>query len=125
MKNKRKRGASWTVSETFHKAVLALWSDKKNRVHAVHRGHQHSSDPKDPMMENILNNGGISKLWSKDDTFEEIYKVWDNMVCTYNVCPHTPYQSAGFNYDTYGELTTAEKHTNWQLKIHHIMSAIQ
>lgn len=131
-------GRGWTMSKTFNEAALGLQSNDKNTVHGVFRAHQHTSSPHDLMMQRILNtdhkdhdtNIGVGKLWIEQQTHEhenqkgkekgdtqDPHALWENIVCTFNVCPHTPYQKAGFNFDTYGLLTLGTEYTDWKLEI--------
>jgi hypothetical protein len=117
-------GRGWVIGKDFNNALLGINSDKHTKVRGVFRAHQHSPDPETAMMKRILNsdgldhehNVGVGRLWI-DKAPIDPQKLWDNIVCTFNVCPHTPYQQAGFKYDTYGLLTVAEDYDNWRLEV--------
>lgn len=125
---KNGKGRGWVIGKTFNKAVLAVQSTDQNIVHGVFRAHQHTGDPENAMMRSILktdeaddiSNKGVSKLWTeqKEQKHDDNPKLlWDNIVCTFNVCPHTPYQSAGFDFDTYGLLHLAQDYNAWRLEV--------
>lgn len=122
IKNNTSRG--FIIGKTFNEVMLILQSDKQNTVRGVFRAHQHDHSTQNEMMRRILNcdnvdhecNAGVARLWQNPKTFEAGH-LWDNIVCTFNVTPHTNYQAAGFNYDTYGLLTIAEKFQDWQLEV--------
>jgi len=68
----RQQGSrGFLIGELFNKALLMHFSDRYNKVQMVSRGHQHTDDPKDPMMCSIFGtdrhsftaNIGVSKLW--------------------------------------------------------------
>ncbi len=48
---------------------------------------------------------------------EDPQALWENIVCTFNVCPNTPYKNAGFNFDTYGLLRVARDYSDWRLEV--------
>lgn len=119
-------GRGWKIGKTFNHATLKLHSDERNTIHGVFRAHQHSASPYDPMMQRILNtdgkdhdvNCGVGKLWTEQkENHDDPHTLHDNIVCTFNVCPHTPYQTAGFNFDTYGLLYVAESYADWRLEV--------
>jgi hypothetical protein len=110
---KQSQSRGWKIGKTFNQAVLALHSDEKNIIHGVFRAHQHAQSPDDPMMQRILNtdkkdhdlNKGVGKLWIESKANDEEkensrdpYIIWENIVCTFNVSPQTPYQKAGFDF---------------------------
>ncbi len=112
------------IGKTFNEVMLNVQSNERNTVRGVFRAHQHSPDKNDPMMRRILNldefdhhcNAGVGRLWIENLPRNED-KLWNNIVCTFNVSPHTPYQMAMFNYDTYGLLTVDEQFEDWRLKV--------
>jgi hypothetical protein len=126
IKNHKTFGRGFTLGKTFNEVALALQSDESNTVHGVFRAHQHSPSPEDPMMQRILNtdghdhdcNAGVGKLWIPSNSKpKHEHSLWDNIVCTFNVCPHTVYQQAGFTSATYGLLTLGTGYQEWKLEI--------
>jgi hypothetical protein len=119
-------GRGWIIGKTFNQAALTLQSDAHNKIRGVMRAHQHTANPENltPMMKRIFNtdhldhdeNIGVGKLWIQPGE-KPGHSLWDNIVCTFNVSPHTPYQVLGYRYDTYGLLTTAEKFSDWKLEV--------
>lgn len=123
---KQTRGRGFVIGKTFNNAMLQLQSDKNNKIHGIFRAHQHMAYDKDPMMQRILNkdhqdfyvNRGVGRLWILEEAKKTYpYQLWENIVCTFNVSPNTIYQLAGYQEDTYGLLTLAEKYENWRLDI--------
>lgn len=121
---KQSARGTWLIGKDFSQTLLTQQSDEKNTLRGVFRAHQHEFKQADPMMQSILNfdqhdhdsNAGVSRLWI-EDLPKDPQQLWNNIVCTFNVCPHTLYQITGFNYDTYGLLTVAEDYADWRLKI--------
>ena len=123
---KEHEGRGWMIGKTFNHAVLKMHSTSQHKVRGVFRAHQHTMTlPLNPMMQRIFNkdgldynrNAGVGKLWINKAREQESYSLWENIVCTFNVSPHTPYQQLGYNYDTYGLLTTAPDFNQWRLEV--------
>lgn len=117
-----KEGRGFAYSKEVTEKMLASYKgiDTAGNYYAVagiFRGHQHSQSLNE-MMNNIFDNGGISKLWR--DKAEKDQSVWNGIVCTFNVAPEIYGKPAekfpGFNVDTHGILKTSEKpFDQWQL----------
>lgn len=123
---KEAEGRGWMIGKTFNHAVLKMQSTPQHKIHGVFRAHQHSMGlPLNPMMKRIFNedgldynrNAGVGKLWIHKAREQLAYSLWDNIVCTFNVSPHTPYRKLGYNYDTYGLLTTTNNFNTWHLEV--------
>lgn len=113
-------GRGWIIGRTFNKAILQLHSDKAYTIQGVFRAHQHS-DPH--MIHCILHNPndyncnhGVGRIWI-EELPNHPQKLWHNIVCTFSVCPNTPYNAHGFNCDTYGILTVKENFDDWRLEV--------
>lgn len=122
---KNSEGRGWILGKTFNHAVLQLHSSNHHTIRGVFRGHQQSAH-RNEMMDHILNengahdskeNQGVAKLWITSQTPKNPSALWENIVCTFNVSPHTPYQALGYSYDTYGLLTMASEFEQWTLEV--------
>jgi hypothetical protein len=109
-----------TVSRIGQASLLQLFNTDKHKIWGTFRAHQHTTDPEDIFMQKIKEYYGIAPLWIDKSKETEgpsrKFQLWDNFVLTYNVTPLTPYQDAGFNYATYGIVTTAEKFDDWNVE---------
>ena len=123
---KAHRGYAFNKNTTAE--LLALTNTGSNKLCGILRAHQHNVDENDPMMRLLLNldnkdeeNKGIAKLWSSNQ--QTGHKLWHNIVVTFNLSPNTiagpPSTSwPGFDFDTIGELCTAEEFCDWTLRVH-------
>lgn len=112
----------------FTRRILAQHSSESCKVHGVMRAHQHSNNPEDPMMMRITNadnkghncDKGCGKIWIPEGTDpEETKNLWEGIVCTFSVAPHTPYKPAlrGLG-DVYGLLTIKpSEFEDWELEM--------
>ena len=121
-----KFGRAWECDKSFTDFVNAIQSSMQCVVRGVFRGHQHGDNK---MMRRILNKDkknddadiGVGKLWIEGIQKPAPQALWDGIVCTFSVCPHTSYGPAnGYNFDSFGILKTANQYTDWKLKMHRI-----
>lgn len=115
---------SFVYSKAATEALLKMYAGTTTAgvpyyVAGIFRGHQHSQSLND-MMKDILHLGGISKLWPEKR--EKNNKVWDGIVCTFNVAPEVygiaVEQFPGFDYDAHGILKTSQAPFNqWTLDL--------
>ncbi len=86
-------------------------------IKAIVRGHQHSIDPADPMMQGLKASCGVYALWQPYQK-QLLRKMQDGLVWIFNVAPDSIYGTqAQFNFDTYAALTVAKKYQDWSLQI--------
>lgn len=111
--------------EQFTKYILDIESTPECRLRGILRGHQHSEQ----MLERILNHDnrsepedvGVAKLWLQEGQKQPAGKLWDGIVCTFCVCPHTSYKDLlRSTRDYFGILKTAHNFEDWRLTMHHI-----
>jgi hypothetical protein len=102
-----------------------------NRLQAVFRGHQQSSQP-NPMMNRLLASHGVFRHWQNDDTnatatIPELAKLLETRasrpipqgsVWTFNVAPDSVYGAGNhYTFDTFGILNTATNFADWKLRV--------
>ena len=118
----------WSCGKGVTQAILQLHSTDKVKVRGVFRAHQHSLDPKEPMMRRILGRDkkmpvedqGVGKLWIDENSKQTPGQLWDGIVCTFCVSPCTPYGQKEYNdfsYDAFGLLQMAESFQDWKLQV--------
>jgi len=100
------------------KELLELTNSGQNKLYGILRAHQHTPEIENSMMQLLLANNGIAKLWGTGDGIEST--LWPNIVVTFNLSPDTLFGPPngswpGFEFDTLGELTTAEEFSGWTL----------
>lgn len=88
---------------------LSLTNSGSNKLCGILRAHQHSPNLDNPMMQLLLANKGIAKLWSGTP-----------FIVTFMLSPDTLYGIEdgpwpGFTFDTLGSLETAERFCEWTL----------
>lgn len=85
-------------------ATLKQQSTISSEIVGVIRGHQHTSDPEDPMMKAIMAGKGVANFWGSNTGC-----IVDG-VSTMNVSPDSVYGSGvGFDYDTSLSISTDER----------------
>lgn len=131
------RGRGWQYSKNLTQALLQLDSTQTIRIRGIFRAHQHcnSINPATnggQLMRLILNKDnalpktdtGIGKLWIPENSEIMPGKLWDGIVCTFNVAPHAGYNkdiygNELFNFDSYGELfLDISGFDAWKLIVH-------
>jgi hypothetical protein len=113
--------------------LLRLASTKDKKVHAVFRGHQHSSIL-NPMMRRLVASKGLFRLWQNSDSpalaeappsqlsklleHDEVRSIPPGSVWTFNVGPDSVYgERCGFNFDTFAILKLEKQFSDWRLKV--------
>ncbi len=120
----RARGLStYAYGEASTRVLLNAWSGDNYQLRTVLRGHQHSSDFNDPMMQRIFNadnlghpaDRGLGKLWIGDKPFHRDSPglLIGVLSVTFCVSPNLSYQ---IPFDAFGLLTTAERFEDWRLQ---------
>lgn len=114
------------LGKTLLKILLGRDKTATCTVRGVFRAHQHG-DPE--MMDRIYNtdkkgpdfDAGVGKLWVAEAA-PEPEKLWNNIVCTFSVCPGAPYVHRGkrLEYEAFGILKTAPVYNDWRLTVHRI-----
>ena len=133
---------SWEYSKKLTEEQLALDSQESFKIRGVMRAHQHTntvSGKNGALMRLILNKDkalpvedtGVGKLWLPVDEEGnqkkiEKGKLWDGIVCTFNVSPNAGYAMDRnsdnteplFDYDTHGILRVKPGgFANWALEV--------
>lgn len=111
----RQTGLAYGQAATID--ALDSQSTRAYRIRWIFRGHQHSCDPLDPMMQGIIESNGIYKLWRPYEK-TELRSLHDALVWTLNVGADSTYGAyLNFNFDTYVAVQTAKKAENWMLQV--------
>ncbi|HSW75639.1 MAG TPA: metallophosphoesterase family protein [Candidatus Saccharimonadales bacterium] len=98
--------------------VVLRHQEGSYKIIAIFRAHQHSSDPNDLMMKNILKGQGISNI-RQSACDGSIGDGKDKDVYTLNVAPDSVYgKEVGFDYDTSITLTLS-KSGSWKYSKQH------
>ncbi len=123
-------GRAWECDKPFTDFVNTIQSGPQCKIRGIFRGHQHSDNK---MMLRIFNRDkrnhdadiGVGKLWIETQERPAPGSLWDGIVCTFSVCPHTGYgEEYKFNFDSFGILKTAKKYTDWKLQMHRITPSL-
>lgn len=119
-------GRGFMFPEQITKYLLRYDSTENCTIRGIFRAHQHNSNT----MPYILNkNGnhnsadtGVAKLWAPDSRLQlTAGALWEGIVCTFCVSPHNSFgQNFGYNFDSFGILTTKQKFEDWHLDMHQI-----
>lgn len=97
--------------------ILKQQSSDTHKVLWIFRGHQHSTNPLDPMMQGLVISKGVFKLWKPYETTPE-RSLKDGLVWTFNVGADTDYgQAIDFDFDTYAIITPQKNPANWTMKV--------
>lgn len=122
-------GRGFMFSKILTEEFIKASSINNHKIRGIFRAHQHAGFYT-PMMKSLLHidrtdlaNAGISKLWTdKEDTGQSL---WHGIVCTFLVCPDTPYGLSnphsnywGFDFDAFGLLSLESKFDDWKLEIY-------
>lgn len=101
-------------------AVLNAGSTLTHTLTAIIRAHQHRTDDKEPIMKLLLANDGCAQLWKEGD--QKKVKLDEGTVLTLLLSPDSTMGMptnifTGFDYDTSLIMETAEKLTDWDVKV--------
>jgi hypothetical protein len=113
--------------------ILQKSGSAKNKVHALFRGHQHSS-VLNPMMRRLVASGGVFRHWQDSDSQSRLNSAPSDLqkqlerseqrsipsgsVWTFNVGPDSGYGAGcGYGFDAFGIVTTAENFNDWKLDV--------
>jgi hypothetical protein len=124
---------AFVYGERSTRFLLRMAGTGSNQVQAVFRGHQHSSVP-NPMMRRLIASRGVFRHWQAADLpdllnasvsklskvleREEVRSIPAGSVWTFNVSPDSVYgQGCGYNFDSFGILTTARTFADWRLQV--------
>lgn len=96
-----KRGTGLIYGKECSEDILRTMRSYRHKVSAVIRGHQHSTDPNDPMMQGLKEGNGVYQAWSDNVTSPQ-RELPDNAIVTMNVAPDSVYGLvAGFRNNTF------------------------
>jgi hypothetical protein len=124
-------GRAFVYGERATAYLLQSGSTATQKVQAVFRGHQQSSQL-NPMMLRLLAGKGVFRHWQTSDTaagasMKELAKQLDTAdertipsgsVWTFNVSPDSVYgEGCNYSFDAFGILKTAAAFTNWKLRV--------
>lgn len=122
-----KADRGWECDQKLTDFIRTQQSTPHCTIRGVFRAHQHGDMD---MMDRIFNKDkdgqdadiGVGKLWMNAANKNQPNALWDGIVCTFCVCPNTPYSiySKKFTFDAFGILKTAEKFEDWKLFVHRI-----
>lgn len=97
--------------------ALDLQSSVTSKIQWLFRGHQHSCDSHNTMMQGIIASNGIYKLWQPYETATR-RSMQNGLVWTMNVGADSIYgEYLGFNFDTYITITTAKNPIDWDIQV--------
>ncbi|MBS0635632.1 MAG: serine/threonine protein phosphatase [Verrucomicrobia bacterium] len=105
-----KNSRGFSLNRKITTELLDLASSEQNKLCGILRAHQHRPDVDDPMMKLLLENRGIAKLWSDGPLVATFLLSPDTLLGV----PDGPWP--GFDFDTLGELQTAEEFSGWTLQ---------
>lgn len=109
-------GRGFEYGSQATKTVLEMQSSEHSKIKGIIRAHQHVSD----MMEPLLRNKGVYKMWRGDEvSLSRTFK--DGIVWTFNVSPDTVYgQSYGYDFHTFAKITLQKNYDDWQMQIFNV-----
>lgn len=111
----RQTGLIYAKSATID--ILDQQSSATSKILWIFRGHQHSCNPLDSMMQGIIASNGIYKLWNPHEATSK-RSMTDGIVWTLNVGADSIYgEWLGFNFDTFVIIKTAKNPKEWSLQV--------
>jgi hypothetical protein len=126
-------GRAYIYGEQSTQFLLRSGSTENQALHAVFRGHQHSSVI-NPMMRRLIASRGVFRHWQRGDSkallnakLAELEKVLERSeerpiptgsVWTFNVSPDSAYgEGSDYNFDSFGIVKTAPKFSDWRMRV--------
>jgi hypothetical protein len=126
-------GRAFVYGDQVTRYVLEAAAGGGKRVHCIFRAHQHAG-VLNPMMRRLVASRGVFRHWQSGDSSSrleaqvpELGKTLERdasrtipqgSVWTFNVSPDSVYgDGCGFDFDTFGILTTAASAAEWRLSV--------
>jgi hypothetical protein len=111
------KGRGFEYGSKATQTVLELQSSEHSKIRGIIRAHQHSQNPGDFMMESLIRNKGVYKLWKTDEiSLSRTFK--DGLVWTFNVSPDTVYgKNHEYDFHAFAKITLQKNYDDWQMQV--------
>jgi hypothetical protein len=109
-------GRGFEYGSRATQAILETQSSELSKIRGVIRAHQHT----DPMMEPLIRNKGVYKMWREDEvSLSRTFK--DGLVWTFNVAPDSVYgKGNGYNFHTFAKITLQKNYDDWHMQVFNV-----